>query len=94
MRLVLLAAGAVFVLSLLLAAALFMLLWGLRALWSRLTGRPLTPFVMRVDPRAGLGHLFRPRQRAPLDPAQASMARGPGTRAADVEDVEPKLPRD
>ena len=43
LRLVLLFAGFVFAASLLLVAVLFMLLWGLRALWARITGQPDRP---------------------------------------------------
>lgn len=87
LRLVLLAAGLVFALSLLLAACVLLLFWGLRAAWARLTGQPVVPFVMRMDPRSGFAHVFRARQEARHEP-QASSARraDPG----DVTDVEIK----
>ena len=51
LRLVLLAAGLVFAASLALMVLVLLAIWGLRMLWARLTGQPVTPFVMRVDPR-------------------------------------------
>lgn len=87
LRLVLLAAGLVFALSLLLAACVLMLLWGLRAVWARLTGQPVVPFVMRMDPRSGFVHVFRARQAARHEPPAPSARRAdPG----DVTDVEIK----
>ena len=84
-RLVLLAAGLVFAASLLVALACFAVFWALRYGWARLTGRPVTPFVMRVDPRAGFGRVFRP------DAAQGGEA--PRRELADVTDVQVKEPR-
>ena len=45
-RLVLLAVGVVFFLSLLMAAALLAAVWGVRALWAKLTGQTVTPWAM------------------------------------------------
>ena len=42
LRLVVFACGALFFLSLVAAAAVLALVWGARALWARLTGRPNT----------------------------------------------------
>ena len=53
LRLLLLAMGVVFFVSLLAAALVLALLWGLRALWARVTGRSVTPWAMPIDPRAG-----------------------------------------
>ena len=94
LKLVLLVAGLVFAASLLFVAVLFMLLWGLRALWARLTGQPVSPFIMRVDPRTGFGQVFRTRQsQAPMqeDPPSTARLRD---RGADIEDVEAKPPRE
>ena len=52
LRVVLLMAGLVVFISLLAAALLLAALWGLRALWARITGKPVMPWVMGVDPRA------------------------------------------
>ena len=59
LRLVLVAVGVVFFLSLLAAALVLALVWGLRALWARLTGRPVTPWATRIDPRAGWSSVYR-----------------------------------
>ena len=63
LRLVVLAMGVLFFLSLLGAAAVLALVWGLRALWARLTGRPVTPWVMRMDPRTGWSTVYRSTAR-------------------------------
>lgn len=94
LRLVLLAAGLVFAVSLLLATALLLIVWGLRRLWARLTGRPVAPFVMRMHPRDGFGAVFRAATRGV--PPHSPRSEGPApTRQAlgDVTDVEVKPPR-
>lgn len=45
-RIVMLAVGVVFFLSLLAVAAVLASVWALRMLWARLTGQPVTPWVM------------------------------------------------
>lgn len=52
LRVVLLLMGLVFAASVLFAVLVLFAAWALRALWARLTGRPVNPWVMRVDPRA------------------------------------------
>jgi hypothetical protein len=85
LRLVALAMGGVFVLSLLAAAAALALVWSIGALWARLTGRPVASWSMRVDPRAGWSTVRRSTARwtAP-GAARARQAR------ADVTDVTPR----
>jgi hypothetical protein len=61
-RLFLLVAGLVVAASLGLAAALMLALWGVRAAWSRLTGKPAMPFIVRTRRT----NVVRPR-RAPAD---------------------------
>ncbi len=51
-RIALLLAGLVLVGSLLVVAVLLLGLWLVRALWAKLTGRPVAAWVFRVDPRA------------------------------------------
>jgi hypothetical protein len=46
------AVGLVFAASVLVASMLLMALWGVRALWLTLTGRPVAPFRARFRPRA------------------------------------------
>jgi hypothetical protein len=62
LRLFLLVAGLLFAASLSLAAVLMLALWGVRAAWARLTGKPAVPFIIRTR-RA---NIVRPR-RAPAD---------------------------
>ena len=91
LRIVVAAMGLVLFLSLLAAALVLALAWLLRALWARLTGRPVAPWVMRVDPRSG----FRSASRwsAPRD-ADPSRRGGvlPGT--AEVTDVQAREVRE
>lgn len=96
-RAVLLAAGLVLFLSLLTAALVLALLWGARALWARLTGRPIVPWTMRVDPRTGWSTVYRSQARwtAARPPAPEAGAK-PGARmhvlpgADEVVDVQPR----
>jgi hypothetical protein len=61
-------------------------------LWVRLTGQPVTPFVMRVDPRGGFNRMYR---GAPARPVNEPVPPEPTRRReiADVTDVEVKEPR-
>jgi hypothetical protein len=101
LRVVVVAMGLVLFLSLLAAVMVLAVGWSLRAGWARLTGRPVTPWVMRMDPRSGFGAVFRSSERwsasrrgataaaASTDADAAAPRRGgvlPG--AADVSDVE------
>lgn len=79
-RLVFLAVGIVFALSLLVAVLLLLAFWLLRAGWAKLTGRPVMPFVMRMDPRAGFTR-FRDAGARPPRAAREE-------RLHDVTDVE------
>ncbi len=100
LRLVLVAVGVVFFLSLLAAALVLALMWGLRALWARLTGRPVTPWATRIDPRAGWSSVYRSSTRwraaagtapeAPQEPLPVHLRPLPG--ADEVTDVQPREP--
>lgn len=83
LRLVVVAVGVVFFLSLLAAAAVLAFVWGVRALWARLTGRPVMPWAMRMSPRQGWStvHGSTARWTAPRPAARA------GQDSADVTDV-------
>ncbi|KAF1043616.1 hypothetical protein [Xylophilus sp.] len=63
LRLAALAAGLLFALSLLAAVLLLAAAWGVRALWARITGRPVAPWAVRIDPRQGWERAFRPAGR-------------------------------
>ncbi len=67
LRLVLFMLGLVFAASLAVAVLLLAAVWGVRSGWARLTGRPVTPWVMRFDPGAGFN-----RFRAASQPAEPS----------------------
>jgi hypothetical protein len=86
-RLVLVVAGLIFAASLALIAVVLMLLWGARAVWCKLTGQPINPFVVRVSPRTGFGNVFRSR---PGQPEQGSPAKSKRVSTDDVTDVEAK----
>ena len=97
-RAVLLAAGLVLFLSLLAAAMVLALVWGLRAVWARLTGRPIVPWRMRVDPRSGWRTVYRSSTRwtaprggvAPEADAAESRRGGVLPGAGEVTDVQPR----
>lgn len=79
--------GVVLFLSLLAAAAVLALVWGVRALWARLTGKPVMPWTMRMDPRTGWSTVYRSTARwtAPAEPR-----RGDAAAMHDVTDVVPR----
>lgn len=60
LRIVLALMGLVFLLSLLAAGLLLLIFWGLRALWARLTGRPVQPLVFTLLRRAQWQRFYRP----------------------------------
>lgn len=96
LRAVLFLLGLVFAASLLCAVTLLAAIWALRAGWARLTGRPVTPWVMRFNPRSGFDRFTsaaRPAEPSAADVANAR-ARGESVRtpialgdAQDVTDV-------
>lgn len=91
LRLVFVAAGLAFAASLAVAFALTLAVWGLRAAWAKLTGRPVAPFIIRINPRAGFDRMYK--RSAP----QSRTPRADATRAArgnrQVTDVVPREPR-
>ena len=93
LSLLMLCAGLVVAASLLAALLVLVAAWGLRAGWARLTGRPVMPFVMGIDPRAGFGRVFRQRAWASAATAPTRSAGAARLRPADVTDVEPREPQ-
>lgn len=89
-RVVVLAMGLVFAASLLLVVIALALLWGGRALWAKLTGQPLTPWVMRVNPRAGWSRASQAASRWQSTAKQPQTRVGTGREVADVTDVQIK----
>ena len=86
LRILLVVAGLIFAASLMLVMLILLIVWALRALWFKLTGRVVTPFVMRMNPRAGFEQVFRQAERSEQASARASRRV-----LDDVTDVEPKL---
>jgi len=71
-RVILLLLGLVFAASLAVAAVLLAAVWGIRYAWARITGRPVSPWVMRFNPRSGFER-FRSAAR-PAEPSAADVA--------------------
>jgi len=100
LRVILLLLGLVFAASLAVAVMLLAAVWGVRYAWGRLTGKPVTPWVMRFNPRSGFDR-FR-QAASPAEPTAADVvsarARGESVvrperirgSASDVTDVSPK----
>jgi hypothetical protein len=94
LRGLLLVLGLVAAASMLAVFALVATAWTLRALWCRLTGRPVTPFGVRMDAARAFQDMMRrapPTDRASRTP-RADAAGGPGRRLEDVTDVQPRPP--
>lgn len=81
LRVVVVAMGLVLFASLLVAVMVLALVWALRAGWARLTGRPVTPWVMRMDPRTGFSTVFRSTER--WSGGRRGAAQGPSGQSAD-----------
>ena len=64
-RLVLMVAGLVFIASLMAAGLLLLGVWLLRALFARLTGRPVTPWAFQVNRQAVWSRFYRAPGQAP-----------------------------
>ena len=88
LRLIVIAMGAVLFLSLLVAVGVLAMAWSLRALWARLTGRPVMPWAMRMDPRHGFNTVYRSTARWTAHTAE--QARQRANRSRDVTDVQPR----
>jgi hypothetical protein len=91
LRLFLIAAGLLFAASMAVAAVLMLALWGVRAVWAKVTGRPVTPFIMGIDPRSGFERMYRRAGQGSRTSKADSVQ--PGRKIGDVIDVEPRSPR-
>ncbi|MDB5877658.1 MAG: hypothetical protein JWQ41_1072 [Variovorax sp.] len=93
LRVVLFFLGLVVAASLVCAVLLLAAVWFLRAGWAKITGKPVTPWVMRFNPRSGFDR-FTAAGRAP-EPTAADVtnarARGESVRSpialGDADDV-------
>ena len=90
-RILLCAAGLIFAASILVFLTVFAMLWGLRAVWARLTGQPITPWMPRMTPRDGWEKVFKTGQPGNANSAadNPSAARKRDT-LKDVTDVDVK----
>lgn len=85
LRIVLLAMALVFIASLVVAGALLLAVWAVRRLWARLTGRPVSPWVFRVDPRAQWSRFYHAADDWPSRSARRDELRRGQQDAQDVE---------
>lgn len=90
LRLLIVAAGLVFAVSLAAAFAVMIGVWGLRAAWARLTGRPVVPFIIPINPQDILRQMYR--RARPASPTPRAAAARPRREPGDVTDVEPRPP--
>ena len=90
LRLFLVAAGLLFAASLAVAAVLLLALWGIRAVWAKLTGQPVMPFIVGIDPRGGFERMYRRAQQGSRTPRADAIR--PGRNIGDVTDVEARPP--
>jgi hypothetical protein len=90
-RLLLVVVGVLFAASLAVAFVLMLGWWGARAAWARLTGGPVMPFVVRIDPRGGFARFSRRAEQGSRTPRADSVQRG--RKIGDVSDVEARTPR-
>jgi len=91
-RLSLLAAALIFLAGLLFAAAVLLVLWLLRALWAKLTGQPVQPWVFKMHrsdlwQRAYRGSVPGARGQSSVDVIDAEV-----TEITNVTDVTKKHP--
>ncbi len=89
LRVLLVVAGLIFAASLIVVMLVLLIAWGLRAVWCKLTGRPVLPFAMRMNPRAGFEQVFKQAGQSAQEntPDRVKPAR---RELGDVTDVEPK----
>jgi hypothetical protein len=86
LRLFLFAGALLFAASLAVAAVLMLALWSIRAAWAKLTGRPVAPIIVGINPRSGFDRMYRRTKQGSRQP-RADDART-GRPAAGVTDVE------
>lgn len=82
-RVLLVAMGLVFFASLLCVVLVLAALWGVRAAWAKLTGQPVSPWVMRVNPGAGWNRAYQAADRWRPGAARPAASRD----LSDVTDV-------
>jgi len=95
LRIAMVLAGLVFFASLMVVAAIAAMLWAVRLLWAKVTGKPVVPFAFKMNPASGWTTVYRSTARwsANKGARAAEPAASPaGMRASvmDVTDVEPR----
>jgi hypothetical protein len=95
LRALLLMVGLVVATGMLAVFGLVLAWWSLRALWARLTGRPIAPLGARMGAAQAFQDMMRrgpPRANSRTPRADAAGGPGPGRGADDVTDVQPRPP--
>jgi hypothetical protein len=91
-RLGLLAAALIFLASLLFAAGLLLVLWFIRALWAKLTGKPIQPWVFKMHQTDLWRRAYRSTTPgASRDASQMDVIDAEVRDVTDVTDVKDKL---
>ena len=91
-RVAMLAAGLIFLASVLVMALILLGVWLLRALWAKLTGQPVIPWTFQVNRQAMWNRFYRPPDsgQGPGSGQGAGWSTAQRRDDADVMDVEPK----
>ncbi|OOG53034.1 hypothetical protein [Polaromonas sp. C04] len=93
LRIFLLLMALVFIASLLLAGAVLLAVWGVRRLWARLTGRPVSAWVFHVDPRAQWSRFYHAADQWPARSPRSGRTDESSRKPQDIQDVEVKEPK-
>jgi hypothetical protein len=93
LRVLLVVAGLTVAAAMLVVFVFVLGAWSLRALWARVTGRPVAAFGMRMGPAAAFHDIMRraPAAQASRTP-RADAVVGPRRGSDDVTDVQPRPP--
>jgi len=89
-RIGLLLAGLVFFVSLLAAGLLVLAAWLLRALWAKLTGKPVSPWTFKVNRQAAMDRFYRKPTRTRGAAVPDDVVDAQARDVSVVTDVEPK----
>lgn len=104
-RAVLMAAALVLFLGMLAVVLALALVWTLKALWARLRGKAISPWVMPIDPRTGWRSVYRSRTNETVaedatphrpppssNPEAPRLPRRPLPGTEEITDVQPRPP--
>lgn len=90
LRLGLLLAGLVFVVTILMVASMLLLVWMLRAMWAKLTGQSVSPWHFRMHRQANWQRFYRGQSKPSAAEPESAGESSPRHLDADVTDVEIK----